>query len=61
MLAEGVPVSGQLVHAAQGWRFAALVPHYPEVQSHSVPAPLRRLLPQTEAAHPVVSAPAVLQ
>lgn len=56
VLDEGVPVSGQLVHAAQGWRFAALVPHYPEVQSHSVPPPLRRLLPQTEAAHPVVSA-----
>jgi len=61
VLAEGVPVSGQLVHSAQGWRFAALIPHYPEVQSHSVPPPLRRLLPQTEAAHPVVAAPAVLQ
>jgi hypothetical protein len=61
VLAEGVPVSGQLVHGAQGWRFAALIPHYPEVQSQSVPPPLRRLLPQTEAAHPVVPAPAVLQ
>jgi hypothetical protein len=55
VLEEGVPVSGQLAHSAQGWRFAALIPHYPEVQSHSVPPPLRRLLPRTEAAHPVVS------
>ena len=61
VLEEGVPVSGQLAHSAQGWRFAALIPHYPEVQSHSVPPALRRLLPQTEAAHPVVVAPAVLQ
>jgi hypothetical protein len=61
VLAEGVPISGQLVHSAQGWRFAALIPHYPELQSQSVPPPLRRLLPQTEAAHPLVAAPAVLQ
>ncbi|MGQ0547481.1 MAG: hypothetical protein ACT4P3_19475, partial [Betaproteobacteria bacterium] len=54
VLAEGVPVTGQLAHAEQGWRVVALLSHYPEVQSHSVPAPLRGLLPQTEAAHPVV-------
>lgn len=57
VLAEGVPVSGQLAHAAQGWHMAALIPHYPEIHSFSVPASLRRLLPLTEAAHPVVAAP----
>jgi hypothetical protein len=55
-LAEGVPASGQLAYTGQGWRVVSLVLHYPEVQSHSVPAPLRRFLPQTEAAHPVVAA-----
>ncbi|MGQ0653763.1 MAG: hypothetical protein ACT4P4_16110 [Betaproteobacteria bacterium] len=61
VLAEGVPVSGQLAHGAQGWLVAALISHYPEIHSYSVPAAVRRLLPQTEAAHPVVAAPAVLQ
>jgi hypothetical protein len=61
VLEEGVPVAGQIRYAQGSWRMNTLMPLYPEIQSVSVPAPLRRHLPMTEASHPVVTAPAVLK